>query len=191
MKELSPLHAALRDLAAWFASMKIPHAFIGGVAAALQGRPRMTQDVDSLVLLDDSRWDEFLAVGERFGFQPRVTDAMGFARKEHVLLLKHTASNIPVDVSFAYLPFEEKALARAPVVIMGDLSFPIPTPSDLIVMKAVAHRGKDAVDIENVLDAHPDVDAAEIRRTVKEFSDVLEAPEIFADLDAMLRRKGL
>jgi len=55
-------------------------------------------------------------------------------------------------------------------------------------MKAVAHRPRDAVDIEAVLDAHPKLDKARVRRWVEEFSEALEMPEIYTDLEALMKR---
>lgn len=62
-ESLAPLLAALRDLVAWLQAERVPGVVIGGVAASLLGRPRVTRDVDAVVLLDDARWEGFLAAG--------------------------------------------------------------------------------------------------------------------------------
>jgi hypothetical protein len=51
---LEPLLDVLRDLVAWMKDQNIPGAVIGGVAAGLLGRPRVTRDVDAVLLLDIS-----------------------------------------------------------------------------------------------------------------------------------------
>jgi hypothetical protein len=56
-------------------------------------------------------------------------------------------------------------------------------------MKAVAHRARDLADIESILSAHPRIDEAWIVSTVRAFAEVLEAPELVADLEALLRRR--
>lgn len=66
---------------------------------------------------------------------------------------------------------------------------PLPTPEDMVVMKAVAHRARDLGDIEGIVATHPRLDVARIRRLVREFSDVLEAPELLADLERALGRR--
>lgn len=66
---------------------------------------------------------------------------------------------------------------------------PIPTPEDLVVMKAVAHRARGLGDIEGVVAMHPRLDVARIRRLVRKFADVLEAPELLADLERVLGRR--
>jgi hypothetical protein len=46
---------------------------IGGVAASLRGKPRLTNDVDALVLEADA--ETLLRSGSEFGFEPRIADA--------------------------------------------------------------------------------------------------------------------
>ena len=63
------------------------------------------------------------------------------------------------------------------------------TPSSLPSMKAVADRQQDALDIERIVSVTPNLDVRRIRRWVKDFADVLEAPELLADLNRMLGEK--
>ena len=49
---LSPLLQALLDLIKWLQERNVRGIIIGGVAASLLGRPRVTRDIDALVLLD-------------------------------------------------------------------------------------------------------------------------------------------
>lgn len=60
IEPLSPLLAALRDLVAWLQDKKVPGVIIGGVAASILGRPRMTRDIEALILLDEGDWGKFL-----------------------------------------------------------------------------------------------------------------------------------
>ncbi|MBI5407512.1 MAG: nucleotidyltransferase [Nitrospirae bacterium] len=183
---LSPLLSALRDLVAWSQKEHIRGVIIGGVAASLLGRPRLTRDIDAVVLLDSRRWEKFLTVGQQFGFEPRIQNPLVFARKNRILLVNHKPSGIDVDISLGALPFEEEAIDRAVNSEVAGVSIPLPTPEDLVIMKAVAHRPIDMIDIQAVLDVHPDLDLHRIRRWVKEFAKVLEMPEILNDLEKIL-----
>ncbi len=174
---------------AWLQAGRVPGAVIGGVAASVLGRPRLTRDVDLLVLLDPERWERFLAVGAKFGFSPRLSDALNFARRRQVLLVHHRPSGIDVDISFGALPFEKESIARAIRKRVGRLRLRIVTPEDLIVMKAVAHRARDAADVESVLEANPKLDLRRVRRWVRAFSEAMELPEILEDLEAILARQ--
>lgn len=46
---LAALTTSLRDLTAWLTDRGIPHAIIGGVAVALRGNARFTQDIESVL----------------------------------------------------------------------------------------------------------------------------------------------
>lgn len=183
-----PLVSVLRDLARWLDAEEVPYAIIGGVAASLLGTPRVTRDVDAVVLLENDRWEPFLAAGKAFGFEPRRPDALDFARSVRVLLVRHEATGIDADLSIGALPFERESIERARRRDVAGLSLPLPTPEDLIVMKAVAHRPRDLMDIEEVVTATPDLDRGRVRRWVAEFSRVLETPEILDDLETILDR---
>jgi hypothetical protein len=109
---LVPLLDALNDLVAWFQAAHVTGVVIGGVAASLLGRPRVTRDVDAMVFVSEAEWAGFLSLGAKFGFVPRRADAIEFAKMARVLLVQHGASGIDVDVVFGALPFEEEALAK-------------------------------------------------------------------------------
>lgn len=186
---LAPLLAALRDLVAWLQATHVPGAIIGGVAASLLGRPRVTRDIDAVVLLDEKDWVPFLGTGMQLGFVPRLSDPLGFAHTARVLLVRHESSGIDIDIAFGALPFEEEAISRAVWRDIGGISLPLPVPEDLIIMKAVAHRPRDMADIESILDAHPKLDRRRVRRWVDKFSTALDTPEILQDLNALLAQR--
>lgn len=185
---LAPLLSALKDLTDWFKNTHVRGIVIGGVAASFLGRPRVTRDIDAVVMLDNNLWNDFLNFGKEYGFYPRMEDALNFAQKNRVLLLNHQPSGIDIDVSFGALPFEDESVDRATQVRIGSISIPLPTPEDLIIMKAIAHRPVDMADIQGILDVHPDLDLQRIRQWVREFADVLEMPELLTDLEKLLNQ---
>lgn len=179
----------LADLIRWWKKTGVDGLIIGGVAASLLGRPRMTQDIDALIMLDASLWDSFVRAGRPLGFRPRRADALDFARRNRVLLMQHISSGIGIDISLGALPFERESLKRAVRVrIEKGLIIPIPSPEDLIVMKAVAHRPKDMIDIESIVEATPRLDTRRIKAVVKEFASALEMPDVYDDLVKILAR---
>jgi hypothetical protein len=102
------------------------------------------------------------------------------------LLLRHVETGIPIDISLGVLPVEVEAVERSIEYPLGELIIRLPTPEDLIILKAVAHRPKDLADIQAVIDNHPDLDRARIKYWVKEFADTLEMPEIWDDVAVWL-----
>ncbi len=185
---LNPLKAALRSLVEWLRSQNVEGLVIGGVAASLLGRPRTTRDVDAMIWLSDADLDGFFQAAKDHGLEPRIEDSLAFARQSRVLLMHHADSGINVDVSLGALPFERDAIDRVRTVALGDVSVPLPSVEDLIVMKAVAHRPRDAGDIEGLLDTHREIDRQYIRKMVGEFAEALECPELLSDLEALFTR---
>jgi hypothetical protein len=186
---LSNLLGTLKDLVSWLQSRQVPSVIIGGVAASILGRPRMTGDIDVLVTMDEENLEKFLFDGAKFGFFPRFADSLTFARKSRVLLVQHKFSGIDVDITFGTLPFEKEAIKRAVWLDIKKVHLPLPEPEDLIIMKAIAHRPIDMADIESILDIHSKLNLRRVRRWVKEFSRAIEAPEILIDLEKILARK--
>lgn len=191
MKEdkLEPLTGALEALQSLFDLGLWPGMILGGIAVSLLATPRFTKDVDAVFLLNIDDVPDFLNRAKEVGLEPRAPKVEAFARKFRVLLLRHKESNIPVDISMGILPFEVEAISRSQTIQTGSLQVRIPTPEDLIIFKAVAHRPQDMVDIQSILKNHPKLDEKHIRKWVKEFAAVLEIPEIYKDIKRLLKQK--
>jgi predicted nucleotidyltransferase len=180
------LLSVLLSLVSWLSEKETPYAIIGGVAIGLVAQARATQDIDAVVWLDVEDFPAFIDSGVRFGFLPRVSDALEFAMRSRVFLLRHEDTGIGVDISCGALPFEEETIARALDFNAGDLTLKVATPEDLIIMKAVAHRKRDLIDIDNLLTVYQDLDLSRVRNWVREFAQVLEKPELVDDLENLL-----
>lgn len=178
--------ATLGPLIDWLEAENISCLIIGGVAASLLGRPRFTRDVDVLISLEESQWETFIKAGDRFGFAPRIDNPVAFAHRSRVFLVQHRPTGVDVDIAVAGLPFEEESIEQATWRKVGKLSLPLPTPENLIIMKAIAHRPQDLADINALVEANPKLDVRRIRRYVQEFSAALDMPDILADLDKLL-----
>jgi hypothetical protein len=165
----------------------VPNALIGGVAASLIGRPRTTADVDALVWLEDeASWAPLVKQLGAGGIRPRRKDALAFAHATRVLLLRHAATGINIDLSLAALPFERETIERSKARKIGSIRVPVPTPEDLIIMKAIAHRPHDIGDIEGILATHPKLDRVRIEKWVAAFADFLASPELLATVKRLL-----
>lgn len=183
--------APLPDLVRWWRKRRTRGVIIGGLAVGLLGRPRVTRDVDALILLEEEAWTEFVKSGKDYAFEPRIPDVVEFAHESRVLLLHHRESGIEIDISLGSIPFEEETVARAVKTRVAGVLAPLPTPEDLIIMKLIAHREQDLRDIEGLLDAHPVLDTGRILRIAKEFAEVLETATIVSDIETLLKsRRG-
>ena len=172
----------------WFDAAGVHAAIIGGVAASLLGKPRLTKDIDAVVL--DAEAEALIASGAPFGFLPRIADAVDFARNTRMLLLRFTEGEIDIDLSLGALPFEYEVFDRSSMIdVSPGVSIRVASPEDIIIMKAIAGRGRDVMDIENIIQANPELDVERIRRWVREFSAVLEMPEMHDALEKLLQRR--
>ena len=160
---------------------------IGGIATGFLGKPRFTVDLDAMFLASTNDVPHILEMAKEEGIEPRTEKVMEFAKKSRVLLLRHSASGANIDISLGILPFEEEVVARSKVYDAGMLSVRLPTPEDLIIMKAIAHRPKDLIDIQTVIDANPDLDVHRIKQWVKSFAEALETPDLWTDIEDMFK----
>lgn len=186
-RELNPLLEPLSVLQRLFKKTKCQGMIIGGVAASLLGKPRFTADVDALILVKDEEIPSLLKEAKQLGFKARLKNPVEFARKNRVLLLKHVETGIDVDLSLGLLPFEREAIRRSKQIKIGNITFNLPTAEDLIIFKAVAHRPRDIEDIAEIIKIHTKVDKAYIKKVVKEFAHVLEMPEIWSDVENVIK----
>jgi predicted nucleotidyltransferase len=159
---------------------------IGGIAASLLGQPRLTVDLDAVILLGINDLPKLIEVAADEGMTARIPDAEAFARKNRVLLLKHNRSGINIDISLGILPFESEMVERGQEIYLGSLHVRLPTPEDLIIMKAVAHRSKDLTDIQAIAAIHPNLDKERIRFWVEQFGVALELPNLWNEIEKLL-----
>ena len=118
-------------------------AIIGGVAASLRGTPRFTRDIDAVVLEADA--ETLLRSATGFDLVPRIPDAIEFAHETRVLLLRHAPTGIDIDLSLGALPFEEELVDRSTLIDIGSLRVRVAASEDLVIMKAVAGRARQAL----------------------------------------------
>jgi hypothetical protein len=180
----------LASLTEWFKDQHVSYAIIGGAAIGFLGQPRATQDIDAVTWLDLTETAGFIESGARFGFFPRISDPIEFAFKSRVLLLQHIQTKIDVDISLGALPFEQEMIERAIEFTTPELRVQVATPEDLIITKAVAHRKRDLLDIDNLVSVYPNLDLARIRYWVGEFAAVLESPELVSDMEDLLENRN-
>ena len=143
------LHLAVR-LGGELARLQLPYCWIGGVAVQRWAAPRQTADVDAMVFagfgVEQEIARQLLTLGSS-----RVESPLEFAVQARIVLMAD-AYGIGIDISLGGLPYEQRILERA-----SDWSVPehgtIRTCSaeDLVVLKSVANRPQDWIDIKNTI----------------------------------------
>ncbi len=185
-ESIIPLLAPLRALQNLLSQFNNQGVIIGGVAAGLLGTPRYTVDLDAVFLLSFDDLPRLLAEAAKQGVRPRISDPIEFARKSRVLLLRHEASGTDIDISLGILPFEVEMVERSRLVDVGTIQLRLPTPEDLIIMKAVAHRPKDLSDIQAIAAGNPDLDKGRIQFWVEQFGEALDLPELWKMISELI-----
>jgi hypothetical protein len=185
---LEPLLDALDALQHLLSRFDNRGVIIGGAAVSLLGRARFTEDVDAVFLLSNKDLPRLLELAKEEGIEPRIDNVADFARKHQVLLLKHTLTDTGIDISLGTLPFEVEMVERGVLHEIDEtLQLRLPTPEDLIIMKAIAHRPKDLEDIRTIADKDPNLDVKRIEYWVKAFGEVLETPDLWSLIKPLLK----
>jgi hypothetical protein len=147
---MNPLFAPAAEVQQFCREHGWRSTIIRGLAVQRWGEPRQTRDVDLALLTGlggETRFvDRLLA-----HYRSRVANARQFALANRVLLLE-TVAGVPIDVSLAALPFEERAIKRStPFLVDEAVSITTCSAEDLVVLKVIADRIQDWLDIEGVI----------------------------------------
>jgi hypothetical protein len=147
---MSPQINAAIEVQAFFNRRGWRYCIIGGMALIRWGDPRATLDVDLSLLVELGREKDYVE-GILSTFTSRIDDARQFAIQNRVLLV--TASNgVPLDISLAALPFEERMIKRASEFeFTPRVKLVTTSAADLVTLKAFAGRDQDWLDIKGVI----------------------------------------
>lgn len=184
---LEPFRATIESLQRLLHKLNDRGVIIGGIAVGFLGKPRFTADVDAVFLLSTTDIPKFLELAQAENIFPRIQNVEEFGRKNRILLLKHNPTETDIDISLGILPFEEEMVARGSTRSFANLSIRLPTPEDLIIMKAIAHRSKDLEDIRTIADNYPNLDVRRIEEWVKSFGEVLESPDLWNLVEPLVK----
>ncbi len=158
---------------------------IGGLAVQRWGEPRLTRDVD-LTLLTGYGGERPVVESLLHVFESRVPDALAFAERARVALLRST-SGVPIDVALGALPFEERAVERASGwAVPGSVSLRTCGAEDLLVMKVFAGREQDWLDVRGILVRQRE--ALDVDLVLDELAPLLE---VKGDVDGLPRLRAL
>jgi hypothetical protein len=69
---------------------------------------------------------------------------------------------------------------------VGPFKIRLPRVEDLMIMKASAQRPGDMIDLEALLEAHPEADLEQVRRWVREFATASSMPDLIGAFDKLV-----
>jgi CBS domain-containing protein len=148
------LQRTLADAVAFLRDHDVRYALVGGLAASLRGRPRVTVDVDMVIGCDVPGALELLKLVPGTPFAPLFPDAEEVVERAYILPLRHRVTGVKLDLAVGLSGFEQQVIQRAThEEVAGQLVF-VATAEDLLIMKVLAGRGQDEQDAAGIVLAH-------------------------------------
>lgn len=162
------LDEVTRDFVGLFERMGVPYAIMGGMAVRIHALPRPTFDVDFTASISREDLPEVYRAVEDLGFSIPAAQADGWVDavrglpviKFQWFIASHV---IDVDVFLAETPFQNELLKRRQRHGAEGWEGWFVTAEDLILLKLLADRPKDRVDIGDILLLQPKLDEAYLR----------------------------
>ncbi len=184
---MTGLTAALRDFASLFERLQASYVLMGGFAVRVYGIPRPTYDVDFTIAIARERLPElYRAISESGYTVPEPYESGWVDQIAGMPLVKarlfFEGSTIDIDIFLAESAFQDQLLARRKRQQLDDMPVWLVSPEDLILLKLIASRPRDLVDIDDVLFIQGSLDEDYMRRWA-------ERLHVLAELEDALARR--
>jgi hypothetical protein len=188
--------AGLVDVVHWlegvFDRLQLRRSYGGAIAYNYYGPPRLTQDVDVLTLVPDTKApalvEELSAAGCLHGeVDPKPVELRPVLEelrsKAHMTVF--LCRGVRVEVFVPWHPFHHRVLERSPEKDLEGRPIRIHAPEDLVVFKKIFDRPKDLTDIKAILMSLKG--ALDLER-LKSDAKALLTDESYAELETLLAR---
>ncbi|MFM7070891.1 MAG: nucleotidyl transferase AbiEii/AbiGii toxin family protein [Planctomycetota bacterium] len=178
---MKTLTESLIEIAHLFDSLGVPYVVMGGFAVRIHGIPRPTHDVDFTCALDRDALPKFFAAAIEAGYtvpEPYlrgwIDQVAGLSLVKIRLYLQE--QGIDIDIFLAECEFQESILARRVAQTLNGNTVWFVTAEDLILLKLIASRPRDLLDVQDVLFTQGQLDEAYLRHWAAELgvTDQLE-----------------
>ena len=154
---------AVRKAVRALQTVEVPFAVIGATALAARGLPRMTRDLDLVVVIEDAF--DALAALEGAGFVS-VSPVRRSEEPEPMYVL-HSAGGIEVDLLVAAGEPESTIVAEAPQAEVFGVDAPVATLEHLVLMYLYSNQPKHLGDMARIV-TETSVDLAAVERYLAE-----------------------
>ncbi len=129
---------------------KVPYMLIGGIAVALWGEPRATQDIDIVVLISKDRVFDFLKEAKKYGFSYQKEEVNNLLKANLLRLVWQKDFFLMIDLIIPDTKYQEIALKRRKRKKIRGEYFWFVSPEDLILHKLIAGRAIDIKDAQSI-----------------------------------------
>lgn len=148
---MNALIQLINTVSRYLREQDIPHAMVGGMAVAIWGRPRATEDVDLLVDLKESQLEPLQAYLAEHGVRMKVDKAKLALEGGTSFPMYDSWSVHWVDARPATRPVDHMTLQRATTVELSEERVPIATPEDVVLGKLLSPRAQDLLDARSIV----------------------------------------
>jgi hypothetical protein len=186
---MGKLHEAIRDFIRLFESRGVTYAILGGLAARALGIPRPTYDVDFTISVSRNELALLVDAAEELGYTVPVAYRAGWIDQVGGMpFVKFGVAigdrSVDIDVFLAESPYLQTVLARRRrEVVENDEDAWIVTAEDLIVLKVLSGRPRDAIDVQDVLFIQGELDREYMRHWAKTLGVLSNLDDALAKFD--------
>jgi len=145
----------LKKLCLVFNEAQVKFCLIGGLAVGILARPRATEDIDLLVLIDENQ-TEPIAKLIRNNFEVVQDHNLMHFKQTTIwrIVIKDafTKNNglVIIDLVFADNEIYEKAVQDVITIQIDEVDIPVVKPENLIRIKRLSNRPRDLLDIREL-----------------------------------------
>jgi predicted nucleotidyltransferase len=141
----------------------IRYMIMGGFAVRTWGIPRPTYDADLAIVAERGLLSSLLDLLAEKGFEVPEEHRKGFVDSiggmGKLKVTRFEAGNVwDVDLFLVRGSFLESAISRRRQVRIGGRPVWVTAPEDILLLKLIAFRRKDQLDIEEIIKISPDLD---------------------------------
>jgi len=145
----------LKSLCVHFSQAKIKFCLIGGLAVGILSKPRATEDIDLLVLIEETEKQQIRDILLNNFRVIKTLDVMHFKKASiwRILLedvYTHKEGFIILDLLFADNAVYKETVLHPFVVTVDGIAIPLASPENLIKIKELSNRPQDLIDIEEL-----------------------------------------
>jgi len=176
----------IRAIAQCLRSSKIQYVVIGGIAASVWGRPRMTLNVDIVTLIPPEKLPDFLETLGQSRFQVTSTTKRKLLRMLPAKV--RYEKRLSVDLRIASYSLDKQALMRAVPIRLFGTRLPVASREDTIAYKVARFEDIDKADIKSIILRwrKKKLDSQYIVRTCQQLAEETGDKQIYRNLDAVL-----
>lgn len=145
------------DWSDWFACLnanEVEYIVVGAFAVAHYGLPRLTGDIDVLLLPEVQNVQRLLAALDQFGFSSLNLMAEDFMKQDNVIQLGRVPGRIDIMTSISGVSNDE-AFSSSVIGMLGEQRVRFISLENLLRNKSATGRTKDLQDVEQLKDLAP------------------------------------